>query len=182
MDIKEFRHGRKLSCKITGTPIDDGVVSIDEKGEIYICEDIKSGWSTRGDKFGHLYSWLIYDPRDNSSFEDSIYVRRITDIVWKDELETWQRFHTGDIITDGTCYARCLFANEWIWFRSIQSDTIEAVDRQTASSCCHGWYAWSWWEVGQWHLYIEPEQPKDHDPKYDEIIGGIRDLLGKAGL
>ena len=36
---KEFSHGDKCTCTIKGTKITDGKISINDYGEVYICQN-----------------------------------------------------------------------------------------------------------------------------------------------
>lgn len=57
LTLSDFYHGQEFRCNIMGTP-SKGLVSIDENGKIYLCQNQVEGTHIQ-EKFGYDYSWQI---------------------------------------------------------------------------------------------------------------------------
>lgn len=103
----QFKHGQRVTCKIEREQIDDAKISIDEYGEVYVCQNKKDGCDT-DDKLGYAYSWSIYgddrEPTSDSGLTDLIFLDRSIedvqegDVVWSENDEE---------ITESKVLGRC---------------------------------------------------------------------------
>ena len=55
----EFKDGDKVTCTIADTVINDAKISINDRGDLYICQNHKDG-DYVDDRKGYKYSWY-YD-------------------------------------------------------------------------------------------------------------------------
>jgi galactitol-specific phosphotransferase system IIB component len=79
MEPKDLKHGDKVTCNIKGQRIDDAKVSINERGSIFICQNIKKGSGTP-DKLGYEYSWNIYDKMRISGGKITPFNQQMADV------------------------------------------------------------------------------------------------------
>jgi len=92
-----FKHGQRVTCKIERERIDDAKISIDEYGEVYVCQNKKDGCDT-DDKLGYAYSWSIYgddrEPTSDSGLTDLIFFDRSIEDVQEGDVVIygcWER-------------------------------------------------------------------------------------------
>ena len=55
---EDLVHGMYVTCEIDGKKIEDARLSIDEDGDVHICQNEKNG-SKADELFGYTYSWLM---------------------------------------------------------------------------------------------------------------------------
>jgi hypothetical protein len=60
----QLTHNMKVTCTINGIKIDDAKLSIDDDGEVFICQDYKDGCNTEN-KLGYKFSWYLANKNDN---------------------------------------------------------------------------------------------------------------------
>ena len=85
MNKDDFEHGDKVTCYIKDVQIKDAKISINENGDVYICQNKKDG-SNADDKLEYKYSWNIYRNRNSNSFEkqllhESVQVTNLQKVV-----------------------------------------------------------------------------------------------------
>jgi len=68
--------GRKVTCKIKGTQVDDGeLYYCTEKGMYFILQNENNGASPQSispEEKGYKYSWFYHDPLDNNWLDSSV--------------------------------------------------------------------------------------------------------------
>lgn len=79
MNKSDFKHGQRVTCEIKGTKITDAVVSIDEDGYMFICQNEKPG-DKADNKLRYIYSWCIYSPDDSNSFDKQVENESVTNL------------------------------------------------------------------------------------------------------
>lgn len=83
-----FKQGERVTCYIQGEFIEDAMVSIDETGEVFICQNKKCGQSA-SDKLGYKCSWVIYQPNNyNADFEEFCRIADIAELKSAEPLVT----------------------------------------------------------------------------------------------
>ena len=83
-----FKHGERVTCYIQGEFIEDAMVSINETGEVFICQNKKWGQSA-SDELGYKYSWVIYQPNNfNTDFEEFCRITGVTELKSAEPLVT----------------------------------------------------------------------------------------------
>jgi len=100
----EFRHGRKVKCKINGVQIDDAKISVDSIGDVYICHNDEHK-DTEGflveNRIGYKSLWLVLNKDQNS---DKLLGGDVTDLIFLDR--TIEDVQEGDVVTDSDGYNR----------------------------------------------------------------------------
>lgn len=76
----QLRDGQHVTCKIGNakTVIEDGIITIEPNGDIFICQDLKSG-SPTSDTKGKKYSWVIHRKEYGGGLNLTKY--EVTDLV-----------------------------------------------------------------------------------------------------
>jgi len=82
--IDQLKDGDRIRCKITGEEVNDARISIDDIGDIYICQDTRNGFSV-DDKKGYRFSWKCYNSKNRKPFKDSLRYFFVTDLE-KEEI------------------------------------------------------------------------------------------------
>ena len=100
----KFKHGQRVTCKIEGTQINDAKISIDEYGEVYVCQNKKDGCDT-DDKLGYAYSWSIYgddrEPTSDSGLTDLIFLDRPIEDVQEGDVVDYKGAREAKVL--GKC-------------------------------------------------------------------------------
>ena len=69
---KEFHHNQACTCTIEGTKITDGKISINDYGEVYICQNEIEGGKA-DDILKYRYSWfLVHKGKDFHEGNDNV--------------------------------------------------------------------------------------------------------------
>jgi len=58
LKYKDLKHGMRITCEILSTKIDDAKISINDYGDMFICQNTWRGL-TADDNLGYEYSWRI---------------------------------------------------------------------------------------------------------------------------
>ena len=66
----ELRHGMRVKCEITDTYIDDAKLSIDDNGNVWICQNERDGCDAVN-KLNYRYSWFL-TTRNRKKWADSV--------------------------------------------------------------------------------------------------------------
>ena len=82
-----FKHGERVTCYIQGKFIEDAMVSINETGEVFICQNKKCG-QPASDKLGYKCSWAIFQPNNSTDFEKFCRIADITELKSAEPLVT----------------------------------------------------------------------------------------------
>lgn len=126
----QLRHGMTVTCKIEGVQIDDAQISIDQKGQTYICQNKKDG-TDAPDKLGYNYSWVFnYDGKSG-------WLQSVTDLV--SIKKTCQHLVYGDYIAlDG--YRRKVLGrlHDIIFVSRLETEDNEYWE----SECSKHLYTW----------------------------------------
>ena len=70
--------GQKITCKIHGDFIEDGVVQVGSCGRYFICQNIRNGTNC-SDKMGYNFSWVV-----NAGTASDLKNESVTDIALLD--------------------------------------------------------------------------------------------------
>lgn len=87
----KFTHGQKVTCNIDGIEITDAMISIDDKGVPYICQNEIKGAIT-DNKLGYEYSWQLntdftefsltnLKPLHEENLEETFYSKSISTLI-----------------------------------------------------------------------------------------------------
>lgn len=72
MEEINFEDGDKVICQWNGREITDGILSIDEEGNIFLCSDFIEEGLSASDYKNKRHSWVIYQPDVSKEFEEQI--------------------------------------------------------------------------------------------------------------
>jgi len=90
----QLKHGMRVKCRIKRILADDARISIDECGDVFICQNVRDGVNT-DDKLGYEYAWNITDNYGDLDL-DGISIK-VTDL---ESVEGLRAMKVGDIIID----------------------------------------------------------------------------------
>lgn len=86
----QLKHGMRVKCKVDGTRIDDGRISIDDDGKAYVCQNSIGGLGAK-ELFGYKYSWWLAEKyKDPDQWSDYV-----TDL---ESIEGIRAVKVGDIV------------------------------------------------------------------------------------
>ena len=100
MKIEKYEdlvHGMYVTCEIDGEKIEDARLSINEDGDVYICQNKKDGAPTKK-LFGYTYSWWMASKNDNSATWGK--VTNLCSVEEKTEEKTLDNLKKGDVLVN----------------------------------------------------------------------------------
>lgn len=91
---KKFKHGMKVTCTIDGTKIEDAKISINDSGEVFICQNEELG-SEADRLLGYKYSWSFIDSPSHD-YKEGVY--DVKDLILPSR--TLDDLEEGDVIVE----------------------------------------------------------------------------------